>query len=50
MFERRGLPVGSPDEVAFRNGWITPAELAWRAALFSKSTYGQYLEQLRAEP
>ena len=49
LSERQGLQIGSPDEIAFRNGWITPDELAQRAAQFSKSTYGQYLEQLCAE-
>ena len=49
LSERQGLQIGSPDEIAFRNGWITPAKLAERAALFSKSTYGRHLEQLCAE-
>ena len=49
LSERQGLQIGSPDEIAFRNGWITPTDLAERAARFSKSRYGQYLEQLCAE-
>ncbi len=46
LTERQGLQVGSPDEIAFRAGWITPAELAARAATFSKNGYGRYLESL----
>ena len=47
---RRGLLTGSPDGIAFRNSRIRPAELAERAALFSRGIHGQCLEQLRAEP
>ena len=49
LSERQGLQIGSPDEIAFRNGWITLTDLVERAALFSRSTYGQHLEQLCAE-
>ena len=41
--DRQGLQVGSPDEIAWRNGWITADDLARRAATFSKNAYGQYL-------
>jgi glucose-1-phosphate thymidylyltransferase len=44
--ERQGLQTGSPDEVAWRQGWISPGELASRAQLFGKSTYGSYLMAL----
>ena len=43
LTERQGLQVGSPDEIAFRNGWITAKELGRRAKLFGKSNYGAYL-------
>ena len=49
LSERQGLQIGCPDEIAFRNGWIKLAELAERAALLSKSRYGQYLEQICEE-
>lgn len=44
--ERQGLQSGSPDEIAFRQGWISNAELAERASVFGKNAYGHYLEQL----
>jgi glucose-1-phosphate thymidylyltransferase len=46
LSERQGLLTGSPDEVAFRQGWISGAELAERARLFGKTAYGRYLAAL----
>lgn len=43
---RQGLQTGSPDEIAFAQGWITAAELESRAALFGKNAYGEYLLSL----
>ena len=40
---RQGLQTGSPEEIAFEAGWITPDELRARAELFKKSDYGAYL-------
>lgn len=47
--ERQGLQVGSPDEIAFRNGWLDAAALAERANLFRKSAYGAYLAGISKE-
>lgn len=44
--ERQGLQTGSPDEVAFRQGWIDAEGLAARAKLFGKNAYGRYLAGL----
>lgn len=44
--ERQGLLMGSPDEVAFRQGWIDRAALTARAAMFGKNRYGAYLASL----
>lgn len=44
--ERQGLQVGSPDEVAFRAGWIDGPKLIARADLFGKTDYGAYLASL----
>lgn len=41
--DRQGLQVGCPDEIAWRNGWISSNDLARRAATFSKNAYGRYL-------
>ena len=43
---RQGLQTGSPDEIAFNQGWITAAELTERAKVFSKNKYGVYLATL----
>jgi glucose-1-phosphate thymidylyltransferase len=47
--ERQGLLTGSPDEIAFRQGWIDQAALAERARLFGKNDYGRALAALAAE-
>ena len=46
---RQGLQVGSPDEIAFRQGWISGEALAARAKLFGKNEYGSYLAALLNE-
>lgn len=47
--ERQGLQVGSPDEIAYRNGWLDKAGLGERARIFAKSAYGQYLDAILKE-
>ena len=46
LTERQGEQVGSPEEIAFAQGWITPDQLAARARLFGKTAYGSYLAAL----
>lgn len=46
---RQGLQMGSPDEVAWHQGWIDAAALAKRAELFAKTEYGAYLHGLVRE-
>ena len=43
---RQGLQMGSPDEIAYANGWIDRAGLEARAKLFGKNAYGGYLSTL----
>jgi len=43
LTERQGLQVGSPDEIAFRAGWISRDRLVARAEIFHKNEYGTYL-------
>ena len=40
---RQGLKVSCPEEIAFRNGWITAKELEALAGPMAKNEYGQYL-------
>lgn len=47
--DRQGLLMGSPDEIAFENGWIDNQALLERARLFGKNEYGRYLENLVAQ-
>lgn len=43
LTERQGQQVGSPDEIAYRLGWIGRDQLAQRAEVFRKNGYGRYL-------
>ena len=45
----QGLQVGSPDEIAYRQGWIDRAALAARGRLFGKTAYGKYLAAVATE-
>jgi glucose-1-phosphate thymidylyltransferase len=40
---RQGLQIASPEEVAFRQGWISQADLVAQAEALGKAAYGQYL-------
>ncbi|WP_323037058.1 glucose-1-phosphate thymidylyltransferase RfbA [Pararhodobacter sp.] len=44
---RQGLLVGSPDEIAYENGWISLEALEERAKIFAKNDYGTSLTRLR---
>jgi glucose-1-phosphate thymidylyltransferase len=46
---RQGLRVGSPEEVAWRRGWIDDEQLGRLAHELGKSSYGQYLARLPHE-
>ncbi|GAB5390418.1 MAG: glucose-1-phosphate thymidylyltransferase RfbA [Alphaproteobacteria bacterium] len=43
LSERQGLQVGSPDEIAYAQGWIDDDGLKARAKMFGKNAYGAYL-------
>ena len=44
--ERQGLKIGCPEEIAFRQNFITATQLANLAQDLDKSGYGQYLSAL----
>ena len=46
LTERQGLQVGSPDEVAYLNKWITKEQIAATSEKFGKNAYGHYLRQI----
>ncbi|HSF96473.1 MAG TPA: glucose-1-phosphate thymidylyltransferase RfbA [Thermohalobaculum sp.] len=45
---RQGLKIASPEEIAWRHGWIDDAKLDAQAAKLEKSGYGDYLRGLRS--
>jgi glucose-1-phosphate thymidylyltransferase len=47
--QRQGLKVASPEEIAYRKGYITAEQLDALAAPLGKTGYGQYLRQIVAE-
>ena len=44
--KRQGLQICSPDEIAYKNGWITANELSVLADKYIKTEYGQYLKDI----
>ncbi|PWB96046.1 glucose-1-phosphate thymidylyltransferase RfbA [Salinibacterium hongtaonis] len=48
--DRQGFKIGCIEEIAWRAGWITDAQLAELAAPLVKSGYGRYLQSLLGSP
>ena len=47
---RQGLKIGSPEEIAYRRGYIDAEQLERLALTMSKNSYGQYLLELLRNP
>ena len=43
---RQGIEISAPEEIAYRNGWISREKLLKAAELYGKSPYGQHLRQV----
>lgn len=44
--KRQGAKVACLEEIAYMKGWISTEQLAKQARLFSKTSYGAYLQQI----
>ncbi|MBV2188988.1 glucose-1-phosphate thymidylyltransferase RfbA [Providencia rettgeri] len=44
--KRQGYKVACLEEIAYNNGWLTKEDLASRAELMAKNSYGEYLRSL----
>ena len=47
--KRQGLMVACPEEIAYRQGWITANDVMKLATPLKKNAYGQYLEKILTE-
>jgi glucose-1-phosphate thymidylyltransferase len=47
--KRQGLMVACPEEIAYRQGWITAEDVLRLAKPLKKNMYGQYLEKIIQE-
>jgi glucose-1-phosphate thymidylyltransferase len=47
--KRQGLMVACPEEIAYRQGWITAEHVLKLAVPLKKNAYGQYLEKMLSE-
>ena len=43
---RQGIEISAPEEIAYKNGWITESELLKSAEKYGKSPYGQHLKNV----
>lgn len=46
--QREGIQISAPEEIAYRNGWISREQLEQSAAAYGKSPYGRHLWNVAA--
>lgn len=44
--KRQGIMISAPEEIAYRNGWITKQQLLQSADAYGKSPYGEHLRHV----
>lgn len=44
--QRQGIKISAPEEISYKNGWITREKLLESAERYGKSPYGQHLKQV----
>lgn len=47
--KRQGLKVACPEEIAWRQGWISDSDIERMAGIYKKTNYGSYLQNLLVE-
>jgi glucose-1-phosphate thymidylyltransferase len=48
--QRQGLKIACPEEIAFRAGWISAADVQRIAGPLGKNGYGRYLLNMLGDP
>lgn len=43
---RQSIMISAPEEIAYRNGWVTKEQLVQSAARYGKSPYGEHLRKV----
>ena len=43
---REGIQISAPEEIAYRNGWISREQLERSAEIYGKSPYGRHLRNV----
>ena len=46
MVESQSIMISAPEEIAYRNGWVTKQQLVQSAARYGKSPYGDHLRKV----
>ena len=42
--KRQSIKISAPEEIAYKNGWITKEKLLESAARYGKSPYGEHMQ------